>query len=68
MPFTAYMLVAGNVATEDVLYLLEGHGISHGINFDCLLNVSQYITNALGKETNSRAGKALLSARQQEAM
>ena len=54
---------AGNVATEDVVYLLDGLGIRHGVNLDKLLDASQYITSALGKSSQSRAGTAMLAKR-----
>eukprot|EP00891_Asterochloris_glomerata_P001995 jgi/Astpho2/1995/Aster-00503 len=53
----------GNVATEDVVYLLDGLGIRHGVNLDKLLDASQYITSALGKSSQSRAGTAMLAKR-----
>ena len=49
----------GNVATEDVIYLLDGLGIKHGVNLTALLNASDYICTQLGRETQSRAGRAL---------
>jgi len=49
----------GNVATEDVLYLLDGLGIHHGVNRSSLLKASDYICTQLSRETQSRAGRAL---------
>ena len=49
----------GNVATEDVVYLLDGLGISHGVHIGSLLKASDYICTQLGRETQSRAGRAL---------
>ncbi len=49
----------GNVATEDVIYLLEGLGIQHGVQIPALLKASDYICTQLGRETQSRAGRAL---------
>ena len=54
---------AGNVATEDVVYMLSGLGIQHGVNMDKLLDVSEAISSALGRPNSSRAAKALLAAR-----
>ena len=54
-------IVAGNVATEDVVYMLEGFGIQHGVDMTKLLSVSKYICEALGKPGNSRAARALLA-------
>lgn len=53
----------GNVATEDVLYLLQGLGIETGVDMDKLLDAAQYICDFLGRPSASRAGKALLSKR-----
>lgn len=49
----------GNVATEDVVYLLDGLGIEHGVKLHALLEASHYICSELGRETQSRAGRAL---------
>ncbi len=54
----------GNVATEDVVYLLHGMGIDTGIDLDKLIDAGQFISDFLGRPSNSRAGKALLSKRQ----
>ncbi|WP_049722712.1 hydroxymethylglutaryl-CoA lyase [Gilvimarinus polysaccharolyticus] len=44
----------GNVATEDVIYLLDGLGISHGINLHQLMAAGQRICDKLGKRNNSK--------------
>ena len=49
----------GNVATEDVVYMLHGMGIATGIDLDALIDAGVYISQALGREPNSRASKAL---------
>ncbi|MFZ2124756.1 MAG: hydroxymethylglutaryl-CoA lyase [Rhodoferax sp.] len=54
----------GNVATEDVVYLLHGMGIETGIDLDLLIDAGQFISDFLGRATNSRAGKALFTQRQ----
>ena len=51
----------GNVATEDVVYLLDGLGIETGIDMDQLIDAGAYICGVLGRPTNSRAAKALLA-------
>ncbi|RWS25144.1 hypothetical protein B4U80_04072 [Leptotrombidium deliense] len=51
----------GNVATEDVLYMLNGMGIKTGVDMKKLLYAGQFICDALGRETNSKVGRALLS-------
>ncbi len=49
----------GNVATEDVLYMLNGLEIQTGIDMDKLLDAAEFICARLGRPTVSRAGKAL---------
>ena len=49
----------GNVATEDVLYLLDGLGIETGVGIAKLIAAGEYICNKLGRPTNSRAAKAI---------
>jgi hydroxymethylglutaryl-CoA lyase len=53
----------GNVATEDVVYLLHGMGIDTGINLDRLVDAGQYISDFLQRKPNSRAATALLNKR-----
>jgi hydroxymethylglutaryl-CoA lyase len=53
----------GNVATEDVVYMLHGMGIATGIDLDQLVDAGQYISAALGRQPNSRAATALLNKR-----
>uniref|UniRef100_A0A7R9Z715 hydroxymethylglutaryl-CoA lyase n=1 Tax=Chlamydomonas euryale TaxID=1486919 RepID=A0A7R9Z715_9CHLO len=52
---------SGNVATEDVVYMLDGLGIRHGIDMHRLLRAGSMITSALGRATSSRAAAALLA-------
>ncbi|MDB5905453.1 MAG: hydroxymethylglutaryl-CoA lyase [Betaproteobacteria bacterium] len=49
----------GNVATEDVLYMLDGLGIETGIDMSRLVAAGDFISRALGRPTNSRVAKAL---------
>jgi hydroxymethylglutaryl-CoA lyase len=49
----------GNVATEDVLYLLDGLGIETGVDIRALIAAGEYICRQLGRPTNSRAAKAI---------
>lgn len=49
----------GNVATEDVLYMLNGLGIETGVDMAKLVAAGDFICNVLGRPTNSRAAKAL---------
>ena len=53
----------GNVATEDVVYLLQGMGIDTGIDLDRLIDAGQFISDHLGRPTQSRVAKALLTKR-----
>ncbi|WP_095151631.1 hydroxymethylglutaryl-CoA lyase [Pseudomonas sp. Irchel s3b5] len=48
---------SGNVATEDVVYLLNGLGIQTGIDLDALIRAGQQICNVLGRPTGSRVAK-----------
>ncbi|AMR67181.1 hydroxymethylglutaryl-CoA lyase [Aquipseudomonas alcaligenes] len=48
----------GNVATEDVLYLLNGLGIATGIDMDKLIAAGQRICEVLGKPNGSRVARA----------
>jgi hydroxymethylglutaryl-CoA lyase len=53
----------GNVATEDVVYMLQGMGIDTGIDLDRLIDTGQFISDYLQRPTNSRAAKALFNKR-----
>jgi hydroxymethylglutaryl-CoA lyase len=49
----------GNVATEDVVYMLHGLGIETGIDLDAIVDTGQWISAHLGRKSASRAGNAL---------
>ncbi|MDP3668403.1 MAG: hydroxymethylglutaryl-CoA lyase [Telluria sp.] len=53
----------GNVATEDVLYLMNGLGIETGIDLDLVVDAGQFISRQLGRAGSSRAGNALAAKR-----
>jgi hydroxymethylglutaryl-CoA lyase len=53
----------GNVATEDVLFLLNGLGIETGIDLDMVVDAGQFISQQLGRKGASRAGNALAAKR-----
>ena len=53
----------GNVATEDVVYLLQGMDIDTGIDLEKLIDAGLYISDFLGRKPNSRAATALLNKR-----
>ncbi|MCL6269896.1 hydroxymethylglutaryl-CoA lyase [Sansalvadorimonas sp. 2012CJ34-2] len=52
---------SGNVATEDVLFMLNGMGIHTGVDMDALLQVNQQVCSKLGCSNYSRTAQALLS-------
>jgi hydroxymethylglutaryl-CoA lyase len=54
----------GNVATEDVVFMLNGLGVETGIDLDALVDAGAYISGVLGRPPVSRAGKALLARRE----
>ncbi len=54
----------GNVATEDVVYMLHGMGIETGIDLDALVDAGQYISEQLGRPSGSRVARALLAKRE----
>jgi hydroxymethylglutaryl-CoA lyase len=49
----------GNVASEDVVYMLHGMGIATGINLDALAATGSWISDRLGRRNGSRVGQAL---------
>lgn len=53
----------GNVATEDVVYMLHGMGIETGVNLDQLIDAGVFISQTLGRTTQSRVAKAILAKR-----
>ena len=53
----------GNVATEDVVYMLHGMGIETGIDLDRLIDAGAYISDFLGRKSSSRAATAILNKR-----
>jgi len=54
----------GNVATEDVVFLLNGLGIETGIDLDKLVDAGAFISEQLGRPPVSRVARALLAKRQ----
>jgi hydroxymethylglutaryl-CoA lyase len=56
----------GNVATEDVLYLLQGLGIETGVDLGLVVAAGSFISESMGKENGARAGRALLARAQSE--
>lgn len=54
---------SGNVATEEVVYMLNGMGIKTGIDLDKLVDCGAAIAESLGKDNNSKVAKAILAKR-----
>ena len=53
----------GNVATEDVVFMLNGLGVETGIDIDALVDAGAYISEVLGRPPVSRVARALLAKR-----
>lgn len=53
----------GNVATEDVLYMLRGLDIDTGVDFDAVVDIGQWISGHLNRPGGSRAGNAIAARR-----
>ena len=53
----------GNVATEDVVYMLNGLGIETGVDLDKVIDAGEFISVALGRTSNSRVARAILTKR-----
>ena len=51
----------GNVATEDVLYMLHGMGIETGMDLDKTVQIGQWISDEIGRQNASRVGRALIA-------
>jgi len=49
---------SGNVATEDVVYMLEGVGMQTGIQLDKLIDTGRWLSQLLGRETGSKVNRA----------
>ena len=54
---------SGNVATEDVVFMLHGMGIATGIDLDALVDTAAFISGVLGRAPVSRVSRALLARR-----
>jgi hydroxymethylglutaryl-CoA lyase len=53
----------GNVATEDLVYMMQGMGIDTGIDLDALIDAGLFISQALGRQPNSLVARAVLNKR-----
>ena len=58
---------SGNVATEDVVYMLRGLGIETGVDLERLVDIGQWISGVLGREPASKAGRAIAAKRRKTA-
>ncbi|OGA65711.1 MAG: hydroxymethylglutaryl-CoA lyase [Betaproteobacteria bacterium RIFCSPLOWO2_12_FULL_68_20] len=58
---------SGNVATEDVIYMMNGLGIETGVDLDKLVDIGEWICGLLGREPSSKAGKAIAAKRKVKA-
>ena len=54
---------SGNVATEDLVYLLNGLGVETGVDLDRLIDCSAWISSVLGREPSSRVTRAVIAKR-----
>ena len=53
----------GNVATEDVVYMMQGMGIDTGIDLDALIDAGLFISQTLGRQPNSLVARAVMNKR-----
>ena len=53
---------SGNVASEDVVYMLHGLGIGTGIDLDRLVDTGRWLAALLGRDSGSKVTKALAAA------
>ena len=49
---------AGNLATEDLVYLLDSQGLDHGVSLAAVLDAARYISGILGRPLASKVGQA----------
>jgi hydroxymethylglutaryl-CoA lyase len=53
---------AGNIATEDLLYLLDTSGVEHGVSLPAMVEANAWFEGVLGRPLNSRAARAIRAA------
>ena len=56
----------GNVATEDVMYALRGSKYTFSGDLNAMVNIGAWISERLGRQNASRAGKAILAKKKRE--
>jgi hydroxymethylglutaryl-CoA lyase len=49
---------SGNVATEDIAYLLDGMGFAHGVDLDALIATGRWLSSVLGRDSMSKVNRA----------
>ncbi|WP_397572517.1 hydroxymethylglutaryl-CoA lyase [Silanimonas sp.] len=49
---------SGNVATEDIVYLLDGLGLAHGVDLDALIATGRWLSSVLGRDSMSKVNRA----------
>ena len=49
---------AGNLATEDLVYLLDREGLGHGVDLDALLVAARYVSDTLSRPLGTKVGQA----------
>ncbi len=49
---------SGNVATEDIVYLLDGMGFTHGVDLEALVDTGRWLSALLGRESMSKVNRA----------
>jgi len=49
---------AGNLATEDLVYLLDREGLAHGVDLDTLLAAARHVSQTLGRPLSTKVGQA----------
>ncbi len=54
----------GNIATEDVLYLMQGLGVKTGVDLHAVADTGRFILDELGRKSGSRVGDAILAKRE----
>ena len=64
-PYAAW--ASGNVATEDVLYMLQGLGIETGVDLNRIVETGEWICAILKREPGSKAGRAIAAKRAKKA-
>jgi len=49
---------AGNLATEDLVYLLDGLGYEHGVRLEAVLEAARFVARTLGRPLATKVGQA----------